>query len=314
MNKSFYGLLLLAALLYGCNNVVDVQEPDVEVVVPESAIAAIKTTYPDAGQFVFKTLIPEKLWKAKFSSQANSFETHVSPTAISGAVFRNSDDAKLYKHLTDRLKISGGAISNVQLVENAIDTAARMQYILNGRPYLLNYYTFNNWHIVKLAAPYPVESYTVALSEVPEKIASFCKQENIDLDSSQVTVNEDQASKKVYIIHPQSALFPIFFDDAGNLKWIAQNSDGTPLENKPNDKVGSAGLFEKIKAGYADFNVYNTLAFEAKYGDLSSIRYVFQRKSGPEGTRDFITETQEVFVNANSGEVIFEQYSSYVFK
>lgn len=314
MYKNFYWLLLFAALLFGCNNVVDVQEPDTEVVVPESAIAAIKASYPDAGQFVFKTLIKEKLWKAKFSSQANSFETHVSPAAISGAVFRNSADGSLYKGLTDKLQISGGTLFNVQLIEMATDSAARMQYIVNGRPHLLNYYEFNDWHIVKLAAPYPVESYTVGLSDVPEKIVSFCQQANIDLDSSQIIINEDQASKKTYIIHPQAALFPIFFDEAGNLKWIAQNSDGTSLVNGPNDKIGSAGLFEKIKADYADYNVYNTLAFEAKYEDLNSIRYVFQRKSGAEGTRDFISETQEIFVNANSGEVIFEQYSSYVFK
>ncbi|MCF0050382.1 hypothetical protein LXM25_09960 [Dyadobacter sp. LJ53] len=313
MNIKYYGLLLFAALLSGCNNVVDVQEPDTEVV-PESAIAAIKTSYPDAGQFIFKTLIKEKLWKAKFSSQANTFETQVSPAAISGDVFKNSADAGLYKGLTDKLKISGGILSNVQLLEKATDNAARMQYMLNGKALLLNYYVLNDWHIVKMAAPYPVESYTVEVSDVPEKIVSFCEAAKIELDSSQITVNEDQASKRTFIIHPQAALFPIFFDEAGNLKWIAKNSDGTPLENKPNDKVGSAALFEKIKAGYADFNVYNTLAFEAIYDDLSSIRYVFQRKSGAEGTRDFISETQEIFVNANSGEVIFEQYSSYVFR
>ena len=313
MNTKIYKLLLFTALCSGCNNVVDVQEPDTEVV-PESAITAIKTSYPDAGQFVFKTLIKEKLWKAKFSSQANTFETHVSPTAISGSVFRNSGDASLYKGLTDKLKISGGTLANVQLLENATDNAARMQYNLNGRSQLLTYYVLNDWHIVKLAAPYPVESYTVGLPDVPEKIVSFCEQASIDLDSSQITVNEDQASKKMYIIHPQAALFPIFFDDVGNVKWIARNSDGAALENKPNDQVGSKELFEKIKAAYVDFNVFNALAFEATYNDLSSIRYVFQRKSGAEGTRDFISETQEVFVNANSGEIIFEQYSSYVFK
>lgn len=314
MNAKFYKFLLFAALCSGCNNVVDVQEPDTEVVVPESAIAAIKTGYPDAREFVFKTLIKEKLWKAKFSSQANTFETNVSPTAISGAVYRNSADANLYKGLTDKLKISGGTLSNVQLLESATDSAARMQYILNGRPRLLTYYVLNDWHIIKLAAPYPVESYTVGLPDLPENIVSFCEQANIDLDSSQITVNEDQASKKMYIIHPQAALFPIFFDEAGNVKWVAKNSDGTALVNKTNNQIGSKELFEKIRASYVDFNVYNTLAFEARYDELSSIRYVFQRKSGAEGTRDFISETQEVFVNANSGEIIFEQYSSYVFK
>jgi hypothetical protein len=313
MNKKFFLLCFIAVLTSGCNNVVDVQEPDTEVV-PESAISAIKTRYPDAGQFVFKTLMKDKLWKAKFFSQANTYETHVSPSSISGDVFKNSADASLYKGLTDKLNISGGTLSSVQLLENAANNAARMQYNLNGKPRLLNYYVLNDWHIVKLSEPYPVESYTVELSDMPEKIVSFCEQAKIDLDSSQIVVNEDQASKRTYIIHPQAALFPVFFDQEGGLIWIARNSDGTPLENKPNDKVGSAALFEKIKGSFTDFNVYNTLAFEAKYDGLSSIRYVFQRKSGAEGTRDFISETHEVFVNANSGEVIFEQYSSYVYK
>lgn len=313
MNKKILLLCFITAFTFGCNNVVDVQEPDTEVV-PETAISAIKTRYPDAGQFVFKTLIQDQLWKAKFFSRANSYETQVSPSAISGDVFINTNDVSLYKGLTDKLVISGGTLSNVQLRENAGDNAARMQYMLNGKAQLLNYYVLADWHIVKLSAPYPVESYTVELSEVPEKIASFCSQAKIDIDSTQIVVNEDQANKKTYIIHPEAALFPIFFDQEGNVKWIAKNSDGSALEDKRNDEVGSAELFDKIKGGFTDFNVPNTLAFEAKYNDLSSIRYVFQRKSGPEGTRDFISETHEVFVNGNSGEVIFEQYSSYVYK
>jgi hypothetical protein len=75
----------------------------------------------------------------------------------------------------------------------------------------------------KLAAPCPFESYTVGLADVPEKIVSFCEQAKIDLDGSQITVNEDQAGKRTYVIHPQAALFPIFFDEAENLK-IGSNS------------------------------------------------------------------------------------------
>ena len=65
--------ILCISIMIGCNKVVDVQEPDTETV-PEATITAIKDDYPDAAKFVFKTLLKDKLWKAKFVSNASNLK------------------------------------------------------------------------------------------------------------------------------------------------------------------------------------------------------------------------------------------------
>ncbi len=300
-------------MLIGCNKVVDVQEPDTETV-PEATITAIKTDYPNAEKFVFKTLLKDKLWKAKFVSNASNFETQVSPTAIVAQVYRETSDITLYKDLTDKLKVKGGAISGVQLADKATDNGARMKYVFNGKPFLLNYYVLNDWHIIKLTSKAPSESIALEVVDLPENIQSFCQQKAISLTNATINLITDSEGKKAYYLYPASQLYPVIFSEAGELLWIARNSDGSNVVNKPNNEVGNAELLAKVSEGYEDFTTPTSVAFESHFDGLKSIRYVFQKKSGVEGTRTFINELREVFVNAATGEIIYDQYSSYVFR
>ncbi|TLV01524.1 hypothetical protein [Dyadobacter luticola] len=316
MNSKRLSPLLTAAILWllvGCNKVYDIQEPDTETV-PEATITAIKTAYPDAGNFLFKTLLKDKLWKAGFESNASKFETQVSPIAIVADVYKESNNITLYKSLTDKLKVKGGTISGLQLMEKSTDSTARMKYVLDGKSYLLNYYILNDWHIVKLIAGFPAESYSLQPADLPASTVAFCADNSIPLADSKITVNVNAEGKKVYFIQPQSQLYPVIFNDAGELIWIAKNSDGTQLVNKPNNEVGDATLLANVTAGYEDFTTPTEVAFESQFNGLKSVRYVFQKQSGVAGTKSFINELREVFVNATSGEIIYDQYSSYVFK
>lgn len=305
--------ILCISIMIGCNKVVDVQEPDTETV-PEATITAIKDDYPDAAKFVFKTLLKDKLWKAKFVSNASNFETQVSPTAIVAQVYRETADLTLYKDLTDKLKVRGGAISGVQLADKATDNGARMRYVFNGKPFLLNYYILNDWHIIKLTAKAPTESFTVDTGDLPQVIQSFCQQKAISLTNATISLITDSDGKKAYYIYPASQLYPVIFSEEGSLLWIARNSDGTNVVNKPNNEVGNAELLAKVSEGYEDFTTPTTVAFESQFDGLKSVRYVLQKKSGVEGTRTFINELREVFVNATTGDIIYDQYSSYVFR
>lgn len=305
--------ILCLSILIGCNKVVDVQEPDTETV-PEATITAIKNDYPNAEKFVFKTLLKDKLWKAKFVSNASNFETQVSPTAIVAQVYRESSDITLYKDLTDKLKVRGGAISGVQLADKATDNGARMKYVFNGKPFLLDYYILNDWHIIKLTSKAPSESIALEVVDLPENIQSFCQQKAISLTNATINLITDSEGKKAYYIYPVAQLYPVIFNEAGELLWIARNSNGSNVVNKPNNEVGNAELLAKVSEGYEDFTTPTAVAFEAQFDSLKSIRYVFQKKSGVEGTRTFINELREVFVNAATGEIIYDQYSSYVFR
>ncbi|HWV28685.1 MAG TPA: hypothetical protein VN038_03485 [Dyadobacter sp.] len=305
--------IICLSMLIGCNKVVDVQEPDTETV-PEATITAIKTDYPNAEKFVFKTLLKDKLWKAKFVSNASNFETQVSPTAIVAQVYRETSDITLYKDLTDKLKVKGGAISGVQLADKATDNGARMKYVFNGKPFLLNYYVLNDWHIIKLTSKAPSESIALEVVDLPENIQSFCQQKAISLTNATINLITDSEGKKAYYLYPASQLYPVIFSEAGELLWIARNSDGSNVVNKPNNEVGNAELLAKVSEGYEDFTTPTSVAFESHFDGLKSIRYVFQKKSGVEGTRTFINELREVFVNAATGEIIYDQYSSYVFR
>jgi hypothetical protein len=310
---AFFITIICLSILIGCNKVFDVQEPDTETV-PDATISAIKTDYPDAAKFVFKTLLKDKLWKAKFVSNASNFETQVSPTAIVAQVYRESGDINLYKDLTDKLKVKGGTISGVQLADKATDNGARMKYIFNGKPFLLNYYILNDWHIIKLTAKAPSESIALDAVDLPGNIQSFCQQKGISLANSTMSLITDSDGKKAYYIYPASQLYPVIFNEAGELLWIARNSDGSAITNKPNNEVGNAELLAKVSEGYEDFTTPTTVAFESQFDGLKSVRYVLQKKSGVEGTRTFINELREVFVNATTGEIIYDQYSSYVFR
>ncbi|MGG7665251.1 hypothetical protein [Dyadobacter sp. BHUBP1] len=305
--------ILCLSILIGCNKVVDVQEPDTETV-PEATITAIKNDYPNAEKFVFKTLLKDKLWKAKFVSNASNFETQVSPTAIVAQVYRESSDITLYKDLTDKLKVRGGAISGVQLADKATDNGARMKYVFNGKPFLLDYYILNDWHIIKLTSKAPSESIALEVVDLPDNIQSFCQQKAISLTNATINLITDSEGKKAYYIYPVAQLYPVIFNEAGELLWIARNSNGSNVVNKPNNEVGNAELLAKVSEGYEDFTTPTAVAFEAQFDSLKSIRYVFQKKSGVEGTRTFINELREVFVNAATGEIIYDQYSSYVFR
>ncbi len=305
--------IISLSILIGCNKVVDVQEPDTETV-PDATITAIKNDYPDAAKFVFKTLLKDKLWKAKFISNASNFETQVSPTAIVAQVYRESSDLTLYKNLTDKLKVKGGSISGVQLADKATDNGARMKYVFNGKPFLLNYYILNDWHIIKLTANAPSESFVVDTGDLPAAIQLFCQQKSISLANSTTNLITDSDGKKTYYIYPAAQLYPLIFSDAGDLLWIARNSDGSNVVNKANNEVGTAELLAKVTEGYEDFTTPTNVAFESQFDGLKSVRYVLQKKSGVEGTRTFINELREVFVNATTGEIIYDQYSSYVFR
>lgn len=305
--------IICLSMLIGCNKVVDVQEPDTETV-PEATITAIKTDYPNAEKFVFKTLLKDKLWKAKFVSNASNFETQVSPTAIVAQVYRETSDITLYKNLTDKLKVRGGAISGVQLADKATDNGARMKYVFNGKPFLLDYYILNDWHIIKLTSKAPSESIALEVVDLPQNIQSFCQQKAISLTNATINLITDSEGKKAYYLYPASQLYPVIFSEGGELLWIARNSDGSNVVNKPNNEVGNAALLAKVSEGYEDFTTPTAVAFEAQFDNLKSIRYVFQKKSGVEGTRTFINELREVFVNAATGEIIYDQYSSYVFR
>lgn len=309
----FFAAIVFSSILIGCNKVYDVQEPDTETV-PDSTIGAIKSEYPDAGKFVFKTLLKDKLWKAKFVSQATNFETQVSPTAIVAEVYREWGDIALYKSLTDKLKVKGGTISGVQAVDKAPDAAARMKYTFDGKPYLLNYYTLNDWHIVKLTAKAPTESIALDTVDLPGNIQAYCRGTRTPLLNSSISLITDSDGKKSYYIYPQAQLFPVIFSEAGDLLWIARNSDGSDIINRPNDRVGSAELLAKVSEGYEDFTTPTSVAFECDFNGLKCVRYLFQKKSGVEGTRTFINELRDVFVNATTGEIIYDQYSSYVFR
>ena len=75
--KPLIQIVVLAFLLYSCNNLNDLRPEDPSKVIPQMVVDVVKDKFPKGENLVFKPVLEDKVWEVKLESEADRYSSLV---------------------------------------------------------------------------------------------------------------------------------------------------------------------------------------------------------------------------------------------
>lgn len=249
------GLLLLWS---GCNRFID-QQPTPDTGPPAGSVGVLSQMYPQAGDIVFTTLLPNQLWRATFVQQRHRYQALTSPTQM--LLVDQLVEGILADSITRLLEptvMAGGTFSNPRIRHyewnrTVIHPSGRFiyhyaDYTWQGQPYTM-YWTiawppagrpFYNLYL----QPFQEVAYdTKALTDLPESIQSSLRQQGMSLSLARIQL--DGTGKRRYLLSVQQPSAPpaeqywqFTYDDNGQI--LAAVNDATAQFSQQLDQLPPA--------------------------------------------------------------------------
>lgn len=237
---SFIALLTISS----CNQVNNLGPEDPGI--PTKAIQVVKTHFPDANELVFTTLLPDKVWEARFTSQTRKYSSLVDRDKMWETFLHDSNSTpSLLTYLMTNTAFKGGDFSN-----NAEDISFfptpqrknRLVYRLHNEDYSLTWQRLNGLTNYRpsyaVIASFKHAIVMPSIEDLPRTIQGYISQ-NKELTFVRSEVRIDLKDEKQFIVtvrfnkdaSPTEAR--LLFDQSETLQWVSREF------NQP--KIDSAG-------------------------------------------------------------------------
>ncbi|MCF0056282.1 hypothetical protein [Dyadobacter sp. CY356] len=220
-------------ILVSCNNVKDLQPAGGEDV-PDGVAQVLTNAYPRAKDITLKTVLKDKLWEARFSSDNVLFYVALSTNRVLRAYKLLSPTVPdSLQNTFSTLSIKGGTFSDFRQEDFAVDTRYyTAKYVLNGTPYVVKWETYSQEgtyagkHIyVVTVKPYFKFEYRIGYNEpelqtvVPAAINKYVATLNRTLTGATGYVSDE--NKVSYFISATDFMpniqINLFYDESNNL-------------------------------------------------------------------------------------------------
>jgi hypothetical protein len=223
-------LLILPAMIWSCNEVNDLQPVEPETV-PQATIEIVRKAFPEAKDVVFKSLLNNKIWEAKFTSGTDKYTSLVDDVKM-WETWREMPDSlpPFLQVVLDKTPFAGGNFSqNAEDITyyKSYDRRNVATYSFRGADYFFEWF-INVTPNSPGTATFQLYKYRLNLfqeKELPSTIRKFIdSRPELKFSTAQVLVKPDY--KKQFLVALEykkgdnTRLGNLLFDEGGNLRWI----------------------------------------------------------------------------------------------
>ncbi|GLU53490.1 hypothetical protein Dfri01_29510 [Dyadobacter frigoris] len=310
--------------MVSCNNVKDLQPAGGEDV-PDGVAQVLTNAYPRAKDITLKTVLKDKLWEARFSSDSTLFYVALNTNRVLRAYKLLSPTVPdSLQNTFSTLSIKGGTFSDFRQEDFAVNTRYyTAKYILNGTPYVVKWETnsqegtYAGKHIYEVTVkPYFKFEYDIVRDEpeiqtiVPPAINNYIATLNLYLDQATGYVS-DANKVSYYIIASDPFSMP---NRPGNLLYDESNNLAVEYFAPNNQEFSSLSSFPTQVTKFVDnYEFASKMHFSSGFEKKTEAAAPFGMFFNREITQQFSnTEAFQVWLDRN-GNIVDFLYTASLF-